>query len=55
GRLAERLKGMKIGDPLDQGSRIGPLIDERAAQRVEEIVDRTVKSRGVLPVRRQKI
>lgn len=44
GRLAERLKGMKIGDPLDQGSRIGPLIDERAAQRVEEIVDRTVKA-----------
>lgn len=44
GRLAERLKGMKIGDPLDQGSRVGPLIDERAAQRVEEIVDRTVKA-----------
>lgn len=42
--LADRLKGMKIGDPLDPGSKVGPLISRKAAERVEEIVRATVDS-----------
>ncbi|HEX7083483.1 MAG TPA: aldehyde dehydrogenase family protein [Gaiellaceae bacterium] len=33
--LAERFKGLVIGDPLDDATDIGPLIDTEAADRVE--------------------
>jgi alpha-ketoglutaric semialdehyde dehydrogenase len=32
--LADRIGGLKVGDPLDAETQIGPLIDERAAERV---------------------
>ena len=37
--LADRIGGLKVGDPLDAETQIGPLIDERAADRVAKEVD----------------
>jgi alpha-ketoglutaric semialdehyde dehydrogenase len=37
--LADRIGGLKVGDPLDAETQIGPLIDERAAERVASEVD----------------
>ena len=37
--LAERIAGLKVGDPLDAETQIGPLIDDRAAERVAGEVD----------------
>jgi acyl-CoA reductase-like NAD-dependent aldehyde dehydrogenase len=37
--LADRIGGLKVGDPLDADTQIGPLIDERAADRVAGEVD----------------
>ena len=34
GMLAERIAGLKVGDPLEAETQIGPLIDSRAADRV---------------------
>jgi succinate-semialdehyde dehydrogenase/glutarate-semialdehyde dehydrogenase len=36
GKLAERVKAMKIGYALDEGTQVGPLIDEKAVEKVEE-------------------
>ena len=41
-RLAKRLSSMKIGDPLDKDSEVGPLINEAAAKRVEDIINATL-------------
>jgi aldehyde dehydrogenase (NAD+) len=37
--LADRIGVLKVGDPLDAETQIGPLIDERAAERVAGEVD----------------
>ena len=37
--LADRIGGLKVGDPLDAETQIGPLIDEGAAARVAGEVD----------------
>ena len=37
--LADRIGGLKVGDPLDSETQIGPLIDEHAADRVAGEVD----------------
>jgi aldehyde dehydrogenase (NAD+) len=37
--LADRIGGLRVGDPLDEDTQIGPLIDERAAERVAGEVD----------------
>lgn len=44
-RLAEKVAAMKIGSGLDQGTLIGPLIEEKAVQKVEEHV-RDAVSKG---------
>jgi succinate-semialdehyde dehydrogenase/glutarate-semialdehyde dehydrogenase len=36
GKLAERVKAMKIGYAMDEGTQVGPLIDEKAVEKVEE-------------------
>jgi aldehyde dehydrogenase (NAD+) len=43
--LAERIGGLTVGDPLAAETQIGPLIDERAADRVAGEVD-AAKSSG---------
>ena len=35
-KLAERVKGLKVGYGMDAGTEIGPLIDEAAVEKVEE-------------------
>ena len=41
-RLCETLRGLKVGDPRDPETDIGPLISERAAKKVEEQVAHTL-------------
>jgi benzaldehyde dehydrogenase (NAD) len=38
GRLAERASKLTIGDPRDQGTMIGPVIDDAARERVMELI-----------------
>jgi succinate-semialdehyde dehydrogenase / glutarate-semialdehyde dehydrogenase len=44
-RLAEKVAEMKVGSGLDEGTTIGPLIEEKAIQKVEEHV-RDAVSKG---------
>ena len=37
--LADRIGGLKVGDPLDAETQIGPLIDDQAAERLAGEVD----------------
>ena len=41
-RMVERVKQMKLGDPLDPNTQVGTLIDEHAAKRVEAWVNEAV-------------
>jgi succinate-semialdehyde dehydrogenase/glutarate-semialdehyde dehydrogenase len=41
-RLAEKVSEMKVGNGLDQGTMIGPLIEEKAVAKVEEHVSDAV-------------
>ncbi|HVL89595.1 MAG TPA: aldehyde dehydrogenase family protein [Actinomycetota bacterium] len=41
-RLAEAASALVVGDPLDEATHIGPMIDEDAARRVESWVDAAV-------------
>ncbi len=36
GKLAERVKALKVGYGMDEGSMVGPLIDKAAVEKVEE-------------------
>lgn len=42
-RLVDRVKGLKIGNGLDENVTIGPLIDEKAVNKVQAHVDDAVK------------
>ncbi|MBB6121634.1 NAD-dependent succinate-semialdehyde dehydrogenase [Nocardiopsis algeriensis] len=44
-RLAERMGALRVGRGLDEGVDVGPLIDEKALQKVQNLVDDAV-SRG---------
>lgn len=37
-RLATRVKAMKVGNPMDEGVNIGPLVNDRAVDKVERHV-----------------
>lgn len=41
-KLAEAVKAMKVGDGLDKDTKIGPLIDDKAVNKVEEHVQDAV-------------
>ena len=41
-RLGERAAGLKIGDPSDPSTQIGPLVNEAALARVRELVEDAV-------------
>ncbi len=48
-KLADAVKGMKIGDGLDKDTKIGPLIEEKAVKKVEEhVADAVGKGAKVL-------
>lgn len=38
-QLIPRVKALKVGDPLDEATDVGPLIDRGAAERVETLFD----------------
>lgn len=42
-RLVEKVKGLKTGDPLDESTQVGPLIDQSALERTENWVDEAIK------------
>jgi len=42
-KLVEQVQAMKIGDPLDESTDLGPMIDDKAAQRTEEWVNQAVE------------
>ncbi|MCC7023049.1 MAG: aldehyde dehydrogenase family protein [Thermomicrobiales bacterium] len=48
--LADRIGGLKVGDPLAAETQIGPLIDDRAADRVASEVDAAKKTSAELLV-----
>jgi succinate-semialdehyde dehydrogenase/glutarate-semialdehyde dehydrogenase len=45
-KLAARVKGLKIGYGLDQGTQVGPLIDEGGVAKVEEHLENAVAGGG---------
>src|SRR5699024_5363496 len=47
-KFAARSAAMKMGDPLDDQTELGPVITEQAAQRVEAWVDEAVSGGATL-------
>ncbi len=47
-RLVKAVGELRVGDPADEATEVGPLIDEAAARRVEEWVDEAVAAGGRL-------
>ena len=47
-RLVKAVGALRVGDPADEATEVGPLIDEAAARRVEEWVDEAVAAGGRL-------
>ncbi|MCH1625778.1 NAD-dependent succinate-semialdehyde dehydrogenase [Fredinandcohnia quinoae] len=47
-RLAERVKNLKIGNGLEAGIDVGPMIDEKALEKVEEHVQDALELNGKL-------
>ncbi len=48
GRLVEGAKSIKVGDPLDPQTELGPMVDEAAASRTQRWVDEAVAMGGKL-------
>lgn len=42
GQLLNEIEALTVGDPLDPGTVVGPLVDEHAAVRVESMIDNAV-------------
>lgn len=47
-RLAERLVNMKMGDPLDKATEIGPVINEKAAETIVSQIKKAVEQGATL-------
>ena len=45
-RLVKAVGALRVGDPADEATEVGPLIDEVSARRVEEWVDEAVAAGG---------
>lgn len=43
-KFKEKLTGLKIGDPMQRETQVGPLSSEEAAKKIEEQVNETVKA-----------
>ncbi|MBX6723443.1 MAG: aldehyde dehydrogenase family protein, partial [Dactylosporangium sp.] len=41
-KFLERVRALRIGDPMDEANDLGPMIDEKAARRTQEWVDEAV-------------
>ncbi len=49
-RFAEGVRGLKMGDPLDPTTDLGPMVDEHAAARTQRWVDEAVALGGTVVV-----
>jgi acyl-CoA reductase-like NAD-dependent aldehyde dehydrogenase len=47
-RFVEGAKGLKVGDPIDPTTDVGPMVDAKAAQRTQQWVDEAVALGGKL-------
>ena len=47
-RLVERARGLKTGDPRDEGTFVGPIISEKEAMRLEEWIRRAEDAGGTV-------
>ncbi|WP_421383742.1 NAD-dependent succinate-semialdehyde dehydrogenase [Bacillus salacetis] len=47
-KLVEKVKGLKVGNGLDEGVDIGPLIDEAAVRKVKNHIDDAIKAGAAL-------
>jgi len=47
-KFLDEVKTLKIGDPLSEETRLGPMIDEQSAQRIESWVNEAVKEGAVI-------
>ena len=47
-KFLDEVKTLKMGDPLREETRLGPMIDEQSAQRIESWVNEAVKEGAVL-------
>ncbi len=47
-KFLDEVKTLKMGDPLSEKTRLGPMIDEPSAQRIESWVNEAVKEGAVL-------
>jgi succinate-semialdehyde dehydrogenase/glutarate-semialdehyde dehydrogenase len=43
-KFKEKVTGLKVGDPMERDTEVGPLSSEEAAQKIEKQVNDTVKS-----------
>jgi len=48
GRLAERVSALKVGNGREEGVQIGPLITDKALQKVEALVDQALSAGATL-------
>ena len=48
--LVSKVKRLKVGDPEDESTDVGPMIDEASAKRVEEWVNEVVGATGRSPI-----
>ncbi len=46
--LAERTRGLRVGDPMDPATSVGPLINRRGAERVESQVKQAVADGAIV-------
>ena len=53
-RAVRRVEALKVGDPLDEATDVGPLIDRGAAERVEEWLDEARRRGRDGPRRRRR-
>ncbi len=47
-KFVQRARNLKYGDPRNEDTVLGPLIDNKAAKRVVDLIDRTIKAGGKL-------
>ncbi|RNI28250.1 aldehyde dehydrogenase family protein [Rufibacter immobilis] len=49
-KFVRKAKSLKYGDPAEEGTVVGPLIDNKAAKRVVDLVQRTVAAGATLEI-----
>jgi succinate-semialdehyde dehydrogenase/glutarate-semialdehyde dehydrogenase len=54
-RLVERMSALKVGDPMEPGTDIGPLATEHVAADLQEQVDKTVRMGAKLLLGRKRL